>query len=230
MAVQAPKLFGATHLGLLGITALVSAGAVWIIRSIRATSTQTTVIRTAGWVLLTIALVQTIWSALPSNWNINSSLPLHYSDLLRFITAIALISGLRWAVAVSYYWGLTLNLQAIITPHPSMLAGPTVDFLLYWVLHICVLAAPLVLVWGIGFLPQWRDFALTYLLAIGWAILVMPINAWLGTNYGFVNYPPDGASLVDWLGPWPIYVVWMAVIAGSLWALMTWPWTQQRAE
>jgi uncharacterized membrane protein YwaF len=51
-------------------------------------------------------------------------------------------------VAISYYWGLTLNPQAIITPHPSILVVPSVDFVLYWVLHITVFVAPLVLVWG----------------------------------------------------------------------------------
>lgn len=144
------------------------------------------------------------------------------------MTAIALIRQSRWAVAIAYYWGLTLNIQAIVTPHPSMLVAPSVGFFLYWVLHIAVLVAPLVLVWGVGFRPKWRDFWRTYVLAIVWAILIMPMNALLGTNYGFVNHPPDGASLIDWLGPWPIYVVWMAVIAGILWAVMTWPWTLQQ--
>ena len=228
VTATSPQLLGAAHLSLLVMTALVGGVAVWRVRGIRTNSTQTTVVRAAGWVLLAIALVQTIWSVLPVNWNINSSLPLHYSDLLRFITAIALIWQVRWAAAVSYYWGLTLNLQAIITPHPSMLVGPSAEFLLYWVLHILVFAAPLVMLWGIGFRPKWKDFALTYLLAIGWAVILLPINALLGTNYGFVNHPPEGASLVDWLGPWPIYVVWMALIAGVLWALMTWPWARDR--
>lgn len=227
---NSPQLLGTVHLSLLAITALVGVVTVWGVRSIRSTSTQVRVVRAAGWVLLAIALFQTVWFLLPNNWNIHSSLPLHYSDLLRFITAIALIWQVRWAAAVAYYWGLTLNLQAIITPHPSMLVGPSVEFFLYWALHVFVFAAPLVLVWGIGFRPQWKDFTLTYLLAIGWAILVMPINSWLGTNYGFVNHPPDGASLVDWLGTWPIYVVWMVLIAGVLWALMTWPWTRRRVE
>ena len=56
--------------------------------------------------------------------------------------------------------------------------------------------------------------------------LINSINAWLGTNYGFVNHQPEGASLINWLGPWPVYVVLMAVIAGGLWALMTLPWIQ----
>ena len=107
-----------------------------------------------------------------------------------------------------------------------MLVGSSIEFLLYWVLHIAVFVVPLVLVWGIGFRPQWKDFFRTWLLAIFWAVFIISINAWLDTNYGFVNHQPEGASLIDWLGPWPVYVVLMAVIAGGLWALMTLPWIQ----
>lgn len=227
---QSPQLFGAEHLILLGVTALASVLAVWGIRRIANDRIRTKIIQAAGWILLVIALFQTIWSVLPGNWNINSALPLHYSDILRFITAAALIWQVRWAAAVSYYWGLTLNLQAIVTPHPTMLVGSSMGFLLYWVLHIFVFVAPLVLVWGTGFRPQWKDFLRTWVLAIGWALFIMPINAWLGTNYGFVNHQPEGASLIDWLGPWPIYVLWMVLFAGALWALMTWPWTRARAR
>lgn len=111
-----------------------------------------------------------------------------------------------------------------------MLVGSSIEFLLYWVLHIAVFVVPLVLVWGIGFRPQWKDFFRTWLLAIFWAVFIISINAWLGTNYGFVNHQPEGASLIDWLGPWPVYVVLMAVIAGGLWALMTLPWIQTEPD
>lgn len=225
LTAQYPQPFGGVHLSLLGLTVVGSIAAVWYVRRIRGTKAESTVLRTAGWVLLALAIFQTVWLLLPENWSIGRSLPLHYSDALQFITPIALIWQFRWAMAVSYYWGLTLNPQAIVTPHPSMLAGPSVDFVLYWVLHIAILVAPLVLVWGVGFRPQWKDFGTTYALAIGWAAMAMGFNTVLGTNYAFLIRPPDGDSLVDWMGPWPIYVVVMVVLAAIIWALMTLPWT-----
>ena len=42
----------------------------------------------------------TIWGMLPGNWNINQSLPFHYSDTLRLITAIALITRAGWTIAI----------------------------------------------------------------------------------------------------------------------------------
>ncbi|WP_258933381.1 YwaF family protein [Nesterenkonia pannonica] len=61
----------------------------------------------------------------------------------------------------------------------------------YWVLHIAVLLVPLALLrWGCR--PSWRDFGTAYAAAVLWTALAMPMNHLLGTNYGFLNRPPEG--------------------------------------
>lgn len=226
LSAQSPEVFGGLHLTLLGITAGLSVLVLWSTRRSRGTETLEKALRISGWALLVCSVLYTGWLLLPENWHVADSLPLHYSDALRFVTAAALIWRLRWAVMVSYFWGLTLNPQAMVTPHQTMLAADPVQFSLYWGLHIAVWLAPLALIWGAGHRPDWKGFGLAYAAALVWAMLVMPVNAQLGTNYGFVNRPPEGASLVDFLGPWPVYLVWITVMMGALWALMTWPWTR----
>lgn len=227
-SAQPPEIFGGVHMALLGLTVLLSILVVWGMRRLRGTSSEFSVTRIAGWALLIGSLLRMAWFMLPDHWHLEHSLPLHFSDALRFITAIALIFRARWAIAISYFWGLTLNPQALLTPHPNMLIGPSVDFAFYWGLHIAVLLAPLALIWGAGHRPQWRDFWVAYGAALLWAAFAMSVNAMLGTNYAFLNHHPEGASLLDFLGPWPLYVLWLAVIAGGAWALMTWPWTRAR--
>lgn len=229
-SAQRPELFGGVHLALLGLTVLLGVLVVWGVRRIRGTSMEVTITRTAGWALLVVSLMRMGWWVLPGHWDIEHSLPLHFSDALRFITAIALIRRSRWAIAITYFWGLTLNPQALLTPHPNMLLGPSVDFAFYWGLHIAVLLAPLALIWGVGHRPQWRDFAVAYGLALVWAGFAMTVNAIIGTNYAFLNHPPEGPSLLDVLGPWPLYILWQAVLVACLWALMTWPWTRRRSS
>lgn len=225
-AAQSPELFGAAHSVLLGAIGLLGALVVWGLRRVRSTSTAGTMVVTFGWVLLGSSLVYMGWMLLPANWHLDQSLPLHFSDVLRLVAAIALICRTRWAVAITYYWGLTLNLQALLTPHPHMLAGLSIGVALYWWLHILVLLAALSLVWGLGHRFQWRDFAAAYGAALAWAAVAMSANAALGTNYGFLNHSPEGPSLLDLLGPWPLYVVWLALLVAGVWALMTWPWTR----
>lgn len=225
-AAQPPELLGGVHLSVLGATAVLAIVVIWAGRRLRGTDAEQSLTRGAGWVLLAAALGWMVWGLLPANWHIEDSLPLHYSDVLRFITAVALIRRSRWAVAICYYWGLTLNTQAMITPHPSQLEVLSVNFVFYWGLHIAVFLAPLWLIWGLGHRPAWRGYWIAFGAAVLWAGMVMVINAAIGTNYAFLNRTPEGASLLDFMGPWPIYVVWLVVLAGVIWALMTWPWTR----
>lgn len=226
----AAGLFGGVHWGLIGVGLVLSLLVIWAAKQLRGTHRADRVIRAAGWALLAGSLAYTVWMLLPENWHINDSLPLHYSDLLRYITAVALIWRPRWAMGIAYYWGLTLNLQAMLTPHPSMLSADLVTMFFYWSLHIAVLLAPLALLAARIYRPSWRDFFTAYALALAWVAVVIPINAALGTNYGFLNQPPDGASLIDFLGPWPGYVFWLAVLAGLIWATMTLPWYLPRRK
>lgn len=227
-AADAPALFGGVHTGLLALTVLLAVPVIWGLRRMRKPATRDATARAAGWVLMVLSVLYMVWLMLPANWDLERSLPLHYSDALRLVSAVALIWQPKWAIGISYYWGLTLNTQAILTPHPSYLVGPTVGFLFYWVLHIAVLLTSLALVWGLGHRPRWRDYAVAYCAALAWGALAMTCNALLGTNYAFLNGPPEGASLIDALGPWPLYVLWLAVGAAAVWALMTWPWTRRR--
>lgn len=227
---QLPTVFGALHLAILGLTVLLSLITLWGARRLRGSAWETVATRTAGWVLLMVSLVWMVWNMLPANWHIDHSLPLHFSDALRFIAAIALIRRSRWAVAISYYWGLTLNPQALVTPHPSQLSAAGVDFVLYWGLHIAVLLVPIALIWGLGHRPQWKDFVIAYGAALFWAAIVFLVNAAIGTNYAFLNRHPEGPSLLDLLGQWPMYLLWLVTITGIVWALMTWPWTRRTSR
>ena len=139
------------------------------------------------------------WGWLPQNWVLEESLPLHLSDVLRVVVAIALIWRPQWALAVIYYWGLTLNLQSIITADLNYYDYPTLEFIMYWLLHITVLVAPLVFIFGLGYRPTWRGYGLTLAITVGWAAVTFIVNTILDTNYGYLNGAPDG-SILDALG------------------------------
>ncbi|WP_258935424.1 YwaF family protein [Nesterenkonia pannonica] len=113
-------MFGTAHLILLGVAAACAGMTLWGVPKL---TRPDVVFRTAGWLLLVLSVLYTVWRLLPGQFSWDGSLPLHFSDALRFICAVALLSRPRWAVAIAYYWGLTLNSQALLTPHPSMLGA-----------------------------------------------------------------------------------------------------------
>lgn len=221
-------LFGMAHMSMLVLTVILSALAIWGARTIRGSTAERRIVRTCGWAFLVLSTAWLAWGWLPQNWVLEESLPLHLSDVLRVVVAIALIWRPQWTLAVIYYWGLTLNLQSIITADLNYYDYPTLEFIMYWLLHITVLVAPLVFIFGLGYRPTWRGYGLTLAITLGWAAVTFIVNTILDTNYGYLNGPPDGPSILDALGPWPMYLLWEAVLVASVWALMTWPWTRAR--
>jgi hypothetical integral membrane protein (TIGR02206 family) len=49
------------------------------------------------------------------------------------------------------------------------------------------------------------------------------VNLLTGSNYGFLRSNPALASLLDLLGPWPWYILWLEVLAVLLFTLLYLP-------
>ncbi|WP_217702515.1 TIGR02206 family membrane protein [Nocardioides guangzhouensis] len=164
---------------------------------------------------------------LPGQYSFRSSLPLQLCDLAWIVATLALWTHHRYVVALTYYWGLVLTTQALITP--SLTTGfPSPKFIAFWGSHILIVWAAIFLVFGLGLAPRWRDYATTVATTAAWAVTVYVFNVAASTNYGYLNAKPASASLLDFLGPWPTYVVAEIAIIATVWALMTWPWERVR--
>ena len=165
----------------------------------------------------------------PGYWNPSKTLPIQLCDLASLASAYALWSHRHWATGLTYYWGLFLTTQAIITPDLDS-DFPHPIFLLFWGMHIGTVWAAAYLTWGRGVRPDWRTYRLSVAITFGWAASVFTLNLLLGTNYGFLNRKPPSTTALDLLGPWPWYVVAEIAIVCAVWALATWPWVRSRTR
>jgi hypothetical integral membrane protein (TIGR02206 family) len=163
----------------------------------------------------------------PSYWDLQKTLPIQLCDLASFVAIYALWTHKRWAVGLVYYWGLTLTTQAIITPDLAA-AFPDPVFILYWGMHLIIVWAAVYLVWGRGLTPNWRTYGIAVAATAVWAVTIYAFNVVVGTNYGYLNAKPKAASILDYLGNWPGYVLAEIAIIIAVWALATWPWTLNR--
>jgi hypothetical integral membrane protein (TIGR02206 family) len=158
----------------------------------------------------------------PSRW----SLPLQLTDLATTAGAYALWSQRHWAFALTYYWGLVLSVQALISPVLKSPDFPDYRFLAFWAIHLLVVWAAIYLTWGRGHRPTWRSYRIAIVVTLTWAVITLTVNSIAGTDYGFLNRKPETASLLDVMGPWPVYVLVASVLVLAVWALMTWPWVR----
>jgi hypothetical integral membrane protein (TIGR02206 family) len=157
-----------------------------------------------------------------------SSVPLQLCDIAELAVAYALWSQKQWAYALTYYWGLVLSSQALLTPDVDGPDFPDRSFLTFFALHMLVVWAAVYLTWGRGMRPNWRSYRLTVVVTLAWAVFTLIFNFLASTNYGYLNHKPPIDSILDFLGPWPVYLLVEITLVAIIWALMTWPWERKR--
>lgn len=181
----------------------------------------------AGFALATW-LVANGWWLLPQNRSLAQSIPLHVTDILGLAVAGALTWEWRWARVIVYFWGLGLTTQAYVSP--VLGDGPAeVPFWGFWWGHLVILLGAVYDVAIRGFLPTWGDYGRAMLGLACYAAVMIPVNLLVDANYGFVGTTtPEQATLLGCLGPWPLRLVPMAVLAAIALTLPMLPWSIAR--
>jgi hypothetical integral membrane protein (TIGR02206 family) len=222
--------YGPSHLVVLGIFVIGAAALVWVGR--RQSEAQA---RFFARVMATLIVV-TFFVALVYKLvepDLQTSVPLQLCDVAELTAAYALWTQRHWAFALTYYWCLVLSSQALITPDVGTPEAGSPDFPhhlfdTFFALHVLVVWAAIYLTWGRRMRPTWRSFRFTIIVTLVWAVSTFTFNAITGTNYGYLNRKPPTASILDVLGPWPLYLLIEITIVLLVWALMTWPWERAR--
>jgi hypothetical integral membrane protein (TIGR02206 family) len=150
------------------------------------------------------------------------ALPLHLCDLTLWMTVTALLTAWQPAYEVSYFLGIGGSGMAVLTPDlwAPLFSYPTIYF---FVAHGGVVASALFLTWSRVLRPQpgcfWRVFGILNGFAAGVGIF----NAVFKTNYMFLREKPESASLLDYLGPWPLYILAGELVALAIFILLWLP-------
>jgi hypothetical integral membrane protein (TIGR02206 family) len=140
-------------------------------------------------------------------WTAQVNLPLQLSDAVTFVAAAALWQPeLALLLELLYFWALTASVQAVVTPDLAQ-AFPDPLFFTYFATHSGAIAAACLLVFGARRAPRpgavWRVYAIT----AAFAAVAAVATVLTGGNYMFLRRKPVGGSLLDVMGPWPVYIV-----------------------
>lgn len=156
------------------------------------------------------------------------SLPLHFCNLANLLGACAVAMRHRTSQALMYFWSFALCLWAFLTP--SLYVGPAhLWFWLFWLYHLFIPVSTAWILVADRFRPTWRDWRHSVLLTLAFMAALAVLDAITGWNYGFVGpSKPTQANLLDFLGPYPLRLVWMACVGTGLFALLMLPWMRRR--
>jgi hypothetical integral membrane protein (TIGR02206 family) len=217
--------FSAWHYGMLVTIGVTVATAVAVRRRRPADARSTGPIEcVVGYGFLAIWIGSFVWLRFSRYYDPLSTYPLQMCHWCAVIAAVSLVRPHRALRAIAYFCGLALCTQALITP--GLTEGPALyRFWFFWLSHGVVLGVPLYDVAARGYRPQWRDYAIGCAAALGYVIILLPIDLVTGWNYGFIGpSKPETASIVDVLGPWPLRLVWIVVLAAAAMFVVFVPW------
>jgi hypothetical integral membrane protein (TIGR02206 family) len=210
-------LFGAWHLSLLAAILGAALSLAWWCRRGRLPARALRLVLGCGLALNEIAW----WVFRYSREGIHlPNLPLQLCDVAVWAAVLACLTLRPLIVEAAYFWGMAGAGMALFTPD-LLFAWPSYPAVYFFLAHGGVVMAAAVLVSG-GIAPLrpgavWRAFGmlLVYAAAIG------VFNAATGANYMYLCRKPASASLLDALGPWPLYLFTGAAVALALFWLLS---------
>ena len=155
-------------------------------------------------------------------FKVSEDLPLHMCRLAAFAIPWMLLRRDRTVFGVLYFWVLAGTLQAIVTP--DIVKGfPSYEYVRYWILHLGLVMSIIYALVIFRFRISVQDFWWAVLWAQIYLVATLPLNWWLGANYGYTMHKPPVASLADFLGPWPWYILAGEAMMLLLFALLYLP-------
>jgi hypothetical integral membrane protein (TIGR02206 family) len=132
-------------------------------------------------------------------------LPFQICGMLALVNAYMLWRRSYRVYEVAYFMSLSAALQPLLTP--DVLYGfPHITFLLSTVSHGVLVMSATYATFVFGFRPTWSSVVITFVASNIYMLLLFPVNMLLGTNYMYVMHKPPTASLLDAMGPWPVYI------------------------
>ncbi len=159
-----------------------------------------------------------------TNWLYLASLgikaiPLQLCDLTLILMAWALSRPSHQAVAeLAVLWALAGSAQAILTPDLTF-GFPHPMFFFFFLTHGGVIVGAFYLITR-GFARlNGRSIFRGMLWTNGYAAAVGLVNWHRNTNFGYLAAKPEQPSLLDYLGPWPYYLLSLEAAACLLFAL-----------
>ena len=154
--------------------------------------------------------------------SLSEHLPLHMCSISVLLIPIMLYKKHKFLSNVLYFWGMGGATQALLTP---TVGADTSSFLFYqfFFSHSLIVAGVLYPIIVLSYRIDKEEF----FQAIGATIFILPfvglINWMVGGNYFYLAHKPDADTLLNVLGPWPLYIIPLVMIGILIFGILYLP-------
>ena len=147
-----------------------------------------------------------IYKISQGGYNFRTDLPLYLCSLLGLIIPVFTYYKRNWMYEILLFWIIAGTTQAIATP--DILVGfPSFEFFRYWIVHLGLVIVILYATIVLNYKPTLKSVFKSILALQVYLIFMVLVNYVLDANYFYLNSKPESASILDYLGEWPLYII-----------------------
>jgi len=184
------------------------------------------VARTSAFLMASLKIAETLYRHYSLGESFIEMLPLHLCNIA-FITAlITMTLKSYFFFEITYFWSLGAFF-ALLTPEVK-LSFPNFWNISFFLTHYYLFFTIIFCMVFWNFRPTKNGLIKAFVSLNIIFFFVFFINKNLGTNYMFVNYKPGFSSPIDYLGPWPLYIMAFEVIGLVLFYLAYLPFRKKK--
>ena len=216
------ELFGTGHLAAVAIIAAVLVFLIWGWKNPTDAGKRRGRLLILG-VFLLVEVSWHLWNLAYGTWNVRQHLPLHSCSISALATLFILLTRNYRAYEIIFFIGIAGATQTLITPEAGGYGLPHFRAIQTLAAHGLIVIALVYMTTIEGMRPTWASVWKTMLIGNIYMLFVTGINYLLGSNYMYTLRKPDTASILDFMGPWPWYLLAGELLALSLFVLLYLP-------
>jgi hypothetical integral membrane protein (TIGR02206 family) len=199
--------FAPAHLAAIGVVLGLCALTIWLFRGGQRPEWHRTaryglalwlVVNQAGWYG---------WLVATGIWTVRDSLPLQLCLINAILCVVVLIKPTRPLYDIVYFWGIAGGGFALFSPDLFQYGFPHFRFWMFFTVHGALILTAVLLTVTSAYWPNWRSFV-RFVIVTNLTMLVIGAVNWLtGGNYMYLARTPEFPTPIDYMGPWPYYLL-----------------------
>ena len=139
-------------------------------------------------------------------YDYRTDLPLYLCSLLGILIPIYTYYRNYWMFEILVFWIIAGTLQGVITPDIAE-GAPSLDYFRYWIVHLGLLVVIFYSIFVFQLKPQFKSVFKSFFALQVYVVVMIGVNYLLDANYFYLNRKPESASVLDYFGEWPYYIL-----------------------
>jgi hypothetical integral membrane protein (TIGR02206 family) len=218
-AVNPFNAFSISHISMILLFGFLAILLFTYRESLRQENRRTTIRFLLVGLLVLSELSLNIWYSTTDMWDPYDTLPLQLCSISLIFCIFMLVMNSYRVFEVTYFFGLAGASQALLTPE-LFFDFPHYRYFHFFIAHIAIMLSCLYMVWIEKCYPTFKSIWRALIVLNVVAFFVFFVNKWTGGNYMFLARKPSNPSLLDYLGPYPYYIITLEAVTVFLFTLL----------